>query len=235
MTVSDWNLLALSSSDLQTGLGVETIHTLIFLDVGANIGSYTVLAFAGPMARVTSVEPIPETFSMLELNIALNGFGQRVCACQVGLSDTPSRQRFSAGLDTVNHVLADDENLPSIEVPVVRLDDLVADDCPRLIKIDVEGHELLALRGAAKTLANPALLAVVMETNGSGARYGWSDSELVALMKANGFTPFSYDPFKRELLLVKSGSGNTIFVRDRESVAERVKNAQMFRVGTAEI
>lgn len=204
-----------------------------FLDVGANVGSYTILAVAGPKARVTSVEPIPATFAKLQLNITLNSFGQQVRACPVGLSDASGTLRFSAVLDTVNHVLADGEDLPAVEVPVIRLDDLVKNDCPRLIKIDVEGHELPALRGAPLTLANPGLLAVVMETNGSGARYGWSDSELVDLMKTNGFGPYSYDPFKRELIPVKAGSGNTIFIRDRDSVAERVRTARVFRVGAA--
>lgn len=206
-----------------------------FLDVGANIGSYTVLAAAGPRARVTSVEPIPHTFRKLLDNVALNQLGQRVHACCIGLSDTRGVLRFSSGLDTVNHVLASDESLPAIEVPVMRLDDLVADDCPVVIKIDVEGHELPALRGASRTLANPALLAVVMETNGSGARYGWSDAELVALMSDNSFAPFGYDPFMRQLLPVKAGAGNTIFVRDRDEIMRRVKEARMFKVGTTQI
>jgi len=206
-----------------------------FLDVGANIGSYTVLAASGPRARVTAVEPIPETFAKLELNIALNGFSQRVRACKMGLSDSTGTLRFSSGLDTVNHVLAKNENLPAVEVPVLTLDDLVGDDCPRLIKIDVEGHELPALKGAKRTLANPYLLAVVMETNGSGVRYGWSDTELVDLMKRNGFEAYGYDPFKRLLLPAKAGSGNTIFIRNSDAVAERVKNARPFRVGSTEI
>ncbi len=206
-----------------------------FLDVGANIGSYTVLAAGGPRARVTAVEPIPTTFAKLQANLSLNRIELRVNACCVGLSDKRGVLRFSSGLDTVNHVLAPDESLPAIEVTVMRLDDLVGDDCPVLIKIDVEGHELAALNGAARTLANPNLLAVVMETNGSGARYGWSDDELVARMQGHGFTPYSYNPFKRELQPVKLGPGNTIFVRDHDEIMRRVKAARSFKVGSAEI
>jgi len=206
-----------------------------FLDVGANIGSYTVLAAAGPRARVTAVEPIPSTFEKLQANVSLNRLEPRVNAYCVGLSDKRGVLHFSAGLDTVNHVLAPDESLPAVEVSVMRLDDLVEDDCPALIKIDVEGHELPALRGAARTLANPKLLAVVMETNGSGARYGWSDDELVALMQGHGFAAYSYNPFKRELQPVKPGTGNTIFVRNHDEIMRRVKEARRFKVGSAEI
>ena len=203
----------------------------LFLDVGANIGSYTVLAAAGPKARVISVEPIPKNFGWLQRNITLNDLGGRVQAYQVGLSGEEGTLRFSVGLDTMNHVVGLENTEESIEVPVKRLDDLVSADCPRVIKIDVEGHEYAVLRGAAKTLTNPELLAVVMETNGSSVRYDYSDSEFVAVMQRNGFSMFSYDPFKRELKVSGLGVGNTIFVRDLAAVAERVKAAPLYRVG----
>jgi hypothetical protein len=75
-----------------------------FLDVGANVGSYTVLAAAGPRARVTAVEPIPTTFAKLQANVLLNRLEPIVNACCVGLSDKWGVLRFSSGLDTVNCV-----------------------------------------------------------------------------------------------------------------------------------
>ena len=211
-----------------------------FLDVGANVGSYTVLAAAGPKARVITVEPIPQTFEWLKLNVALNDFGHRVRPFRVGLSEAVGELRFTVGLGAMNHVIESEGAMAqtaeeTIKVPVTRLDDLVCDDCPRVIKIDVEGHELAVLRGAERTLANAALLAVVMETNGSGARYGYSDSELVRVMQGYGFSMFSYDPFERELSPSGLGGGNTICVRNVDLVAERVRAAPRFRVGETEI
>ena len=165
-----------------------------FVDIGANIGSYAILG-GGARARVTAVEPIPSTFAHLKRNVALNELEERVRCYQVGLSGQAGTLRFSSGLDTVNHVLAEGEILPSIDVPVMRLDDMVGDDVPVLMKIDVEGHELSVLRGGPLTLSNPRLLAVIMETNGSGARYGVADEALVAVMREHGFAPFGYDPF----------------------------------------
>lgn len=204
-----------------------------FLDVGANIGSYTVLAAAGPRARVTSVEPIPATFKNLQLNITLNALSDIVHACQLGVSNEFATLRFSAGLDTVNHVLAPGEGLDFVEVPVTTIDDLIGDDCPTVMKIDVEGHEVPALRGARRMLSNPALLAIVMETNGSGERYGWSDSEMVDLVRKSGFESYSYDPINRELLKAKTGTGNTIFIRDIDEVARRLRSAPKYKVGSA--
>lgn len=137
---------------------------------------------------------------------------------------------FSLGLDTVNHVLAESEDLPGIDVPVMRLDDLVGADVPTLLKIDVEGHELSVLRGARGTLSKPGLLAVIMETNGSGARYGVSDDELVAIMREHGFAPFGYNPFERRLVDATQANGNTVFARDQAAVEERVKAAPKFRL-----
>ena len=205
-----------------------------FVDVGANVGSYTVLAGGGG-ARVTAVEPIPATFAHLQRNVALNGLGDRVRCCQTGLSDQPGSLRFSSGLDTVNHVLAAGEDLPGVDVPVTRVDDLVGQDAPVLMKIDVEGHELAVLQGGPATLGDRRLLAVIMETNGSGVRYGVSDDQLIAVMRGHGFAPFGYDPFARRLVEVTAGSGNTVFVRDQLAVETRVRTAPTFRLVNGEI
>lgn len=135
----------------------------------------------------------------------------------------------------MNHVLAEGEDLPGIDVPVTRLDDLLVQDVPVLMKIDVEGHELAVLLGSAATLGDPRLLAVIMETNGSGVRYGVSDDQLIAVMRGHGFTPFGYDPFGRRLVDVMATSGNTVFVRDKAAAEARVKGAPKFRLVNGEI
>lgn len=206
-----------------------------FVDIGANIGSYTILAGGGARARVTAVEPISATFECLKRNVLLNALDERVSCYQIGLSDQAGKLRFSTELDTVNHVLAVNEDLPSVEVPVMRLDDLVGADTPTLIKIDVEGHERSVLEGGACTLENPDLLAVIMETNGSGSRYGVSDDVLSALMRQYGFSPFAYDPFRRRLLESACAVGNTIFVRKPSEVEIRTKAARRFRVAEMEL
>lgn len=206
-----------------------------FVDVGANVGSYTVLAGGAAGARVTAVEPVPATYGQLQRNVALNGLGERTRCCRLGLSENVGTLRFSRDLDTVNHVLAEGEDLPAVEVPVTRLDDLVGQDVPLLIKMDVEGHERAVLRGGQATLADRRLLAVIMETNGSGSRYGVSDQELIDLMQGSGFAPFDYDPFKRRLLDGPGESGNTVFVRDKAAVEARVSSAPVFTLINGEI
>jgi FkbM family methyltransferase len=203
-------------------------ETDLFLDVGANIGSYTILASGAAGARSIAVEPVPATFAHLRMNVALNELAGRVRCWQGGLADKAGSLTFTSGLDTVNHVLAAGEQAAGVEVPVTTLDELLGGEVPTLIKIDVEGYERPVLAGAQRALADPRLLAVIMETNGSGVRYGVGDDELVSSMREHGFGMYAYDPFARRLNVAERGSGNTIFVRDPEAVNVRVAGARRF-------
>ena len=207
----------------------------LFLDIGANVGSYTVIAAGAVGARAVAVEPVPSTFAHLGHNIVLNGLAGRVSMKCLGLSDRTGSVQFTSGLDTVNHILAEGEEGACIEVAVTTLDELVGDDVPVAIKIDVEGHELPVLLGAKRTLSAPALLAVVMEINGSGARYGVSDQALLDQMQVHGFKPYAYDPFERRLIDASFAKDNTIFIRDQKVVGERVKLARRYRLINGEI
>lgn len=206
-----------------------------FVDVGANVGSYTVLAAGGTGARVTAFEPIAPSFGHLERNVALNGLHSRVRCLQVGASDRSGKLPFSTGLDTVNHVLAPGEDVPAADIPVERVDDVLGDDTPVLIKIDVEGHEVAVVRGASRILSRSDVAAVIMETNGSGSRYGITDDVLLTAMREMDFLPFRYDPFKRALTPGSEANGNTIFVRDRDFVEARVKSAPLHRLVNRQI
>ncbi|MFN3630727.1 MAG: FkbM family methyltransferase [Casimicrobiaceae bacterium] len=200
-----------------------------FVDVGANVGSYTVLAAGAAAARVVAVEPVPRTFDRLRRNVAFNRLEGRVNCHPVGLSAQEGVLRFSRDLDTVNHVLADDEKIPAVEVLVATLDALLDGAAPTLLKIDVEGHDLAVLRGARHTLSDRRCLAVIMETNGSGRRYGVSDADLLAVMREAGFEPFGYDAFARRLIPGSAGA-NTVFVRDPVRLSERLRTARTFRL-----
>jgi FkbM family methyltransferase len=209
----------------------------LFVDVGANAGSYTVLAGAVAGARVVAFEPAPETFRRLQDNVSANRMSDRVDCRNMGLGDKDGTLRLSVGEDCMNHVLsAAEADAPGVDVPVRRLDDVLASGSPSLIKIDVEGFEDLVLRGAVRTLASPALSAVILELNGSGRRYGLKDADIHEFMRKNGFSSFRYDPFERTLFPLDGpnagGGNNTLYVKPAklEEVWARVKNAPRVRV-----
>jgi len=202
----------------------------LFLDVGANIGSYSVLVAGGIGAKVISIEPIPETFANLQTNVTLNALVDRVELHCLGFSNRRAELRFTADQDTINHVIAQGEPGKGIPVPVVSMDELLAGRVPAVIKIDVEGHEHAVLEGAHHTLSDPGVAAVVMEINGSGARYGVDDRELLTKMHAYGFKPYSYDPISRHLRDWISSRGDAIFIRDADAVGSRVVHAKRYRL-----
>lgn len=208
----------------------------LFVDIGANIGSYSILSSVTG-ANVVAVEPIPSTFFNLEQNICLNRLEGIIGSDCIGVSASGGVLRFTSGRDCVNHVLADgEEATDAIEVTVTTLDQLLGDRKPAVIKIDVEGHEKSVLMGGGEVLNNPELLAVIMETNGSGARYGTEDDELIRIMENFGFSRTGYDPFNRRLIEPSEREGgNTIFVRDLKAVERRVATARKYRLVNGQI
>lgn len=200
----------------------------LFVDVGANIGSYTVIASGWCGARTIAIEPVAETADALVANVEFNHLGSQVRLERCVLGESSGTARVSIGLDCVNHVLTNGEAADAVEVPRYPLDKLLVTERPALIKIDVEGYEYPVLRGAEKTLADQSLQAAIVETNGSGRRYGHSDEEVIELLHAQGFEPFQYDAFRRKLVAATQtarSTGNTLFVRDTDFVQDRLRHA----------
>ncbi len=206
----------------------------LFIDVGANVGSYTVLA-GGVGAKCISLEPIQTAFDQLRRNINLNGLCGSVDARNIGAGSQRGRLKFTKGFDTVNHVAApsDAGKTELTEVEVDTLDHIAAGLRPLLIKIDVEGFETEVLAGAKNVMSAESLLAVIVELNGSGRRYGLDDSATHERMLGYGFKPCAYLPFTRELQVLDTSSrtsGNIIYVKDCESASRRLTGAAQFHV-----
>lgn len=205
-----------------------------FVDIGANVGSYSILAGSAVGAKGYAFEPVPSTFHRLVENIRLNRMEERIKPFNLGLAKSEGVIRFTSELDTVNHALAENETSPStIEVNVRSLDGALSGARPNMIKIDVEGFETPVLEGASETLRDPQLRSVIMELNGSGSRYGFDESRLLELMLAHGFRTFTYDPLTRSLMSLNGKNqerGNTIFVRDEDFIRRRLNSAPKFNV-----
>lgn len=111
----------------------------VFIDVGANVGSYTVLAAGAVGATTVSFEPIAATFARLQRNITANGAEGRATAHNIGLGAQDDVLRFTADDDAKNHVITDTYDGAVVEVPVRRVDDMLEGKVPFIAKIDVEG------------------------------------------------------------------------------------------------
>jgi len=201
----------------------------LFVDVGANVGSYTILACGARGARGCAIEPVPDTFERLCSNVRLNKMDDRVKCVNAGIGSVRGTIQFTNTKDAANHALAPGEaEEETVGVEVFPLDLILADESPVAMKVDVEGYETPLLDGAQETLKKSSLQAVIMELNGSGTRYGWDETRVVEEMTGFGLKPYSYDPFERSLKALggkNSTSGNTLFLRNEEFVMDRIKSA----------
>ena len=206
----------------------------LFLDVGANIGSYTVLASGAVGADTISFEPVPKTFQHLLDNIYLNRIVDHVMPHNVAVGSKAGELEMMSDRDTVNRVVTNEVYFgEKVNVPVVTLDEILAGRVPKLIKIDVEGFETLVLKGAEQTLGDANLEAVLMELNGSGKAYGFDEYEIHKYMINLGYKQCSYNVLTRELhisTVVSWYTGNNLYVRNPTRAQELVSSAQRYPV-----
>lgn len=233
-----------ATGNIYTGLDEFTdmgflLHFLqkedLFFDVGANVGSYTILASGYKGVRTVSFEPVPSTFEWLKKNIVINDLTDKVEALNIGLGSSKSVLYFTKSYDTVNHVVADPKQEDMNEVIKVAVEDFdsiaARAGVPNLVKIDVEGFETEVLNGMSQSLQSQNLKAIIIELNGSGQRYGFDEKLIHEKLLKNGFQPYQYNPFKRSLdLLQHFGSHNTIYIKDIPFVKSRVETAEKVSV-----
>lgn len=201
----------------------------LYVDVGANAGSFTILACSVVGARGIAFEPVPSIYARLVNNVELNYLSQRVVCVNKAVGAEVGRIAFTSRSGATNHALATNEAcIDSISVEMTTLDSALANEAPALLKIDVEGFESAVVKGSTETLGADSLKAVIMELNGSGSRYGFVEDQIVTEMFRFGFESYCYDPFLRELTRIDGKnleSGNTIFIRDASFAKERVQSA----------
>ena len=183
-----------SSSALSDEMGaLVTLAGLLrpgdtFVDGGANVGLFccTMARFRAttPGLRVVAFEPHPDTFQRLEQN------GKR-CGVEVfpfGLSSASGEVEFEDG--AVSHVFAVPQKGVNKspytvagrnrKVQMRRLDEMIQAPCRVVLKLDVEGHELEALKGSARLFEAGCVKAVLLDSDEHPA-------ELYEFLKANGF------------------------------------------------
>lgn len=168
----------------------------IFIDVGSNIGLFSLVAskIVGNEGKVICFEPAPSTFSRLEENAKINNLNN-IDLRNIGLSDSVSELEFyisKNGYDAWNSFAPSQDNKleNSITVPVSTLDIELKDVDKtgiKLVKIDVEGWEKFVLRGGKELFMNfnPVVMVEFTEENTFNA--GYSIHEIYDIMTGFGY------------------------------------------------
>ena len=189
----------------------------LFGDVGANAGTYSILASKVAGARTVAFEPNGPIRAVLERQLYANAIAGLVSVRDQAIGDRPGSVRFSTSLGTMNHIV-DGAAAQAVEVEMTTLDAAFAGEPPLALKLDIEGAEDRAIAGAKALLGGPELRAILIETVG--------DASLRALTGA-GFAELHFDPFARALGDAPTSypQNNRLFVRDVPFVRERLATA----------
>ena len=193
----------------------------VLVDIGANVGMYTIWAARTRGTKVFAFEPESQNYALLNRNIVRNGVGNLVVAYCASLSDTTGFGSLSLSqfmLGGSSHQFADSEEVPRRGAFVQgsyssTLDALIEEGLipvPDHVKIDVDGIEHRIVKGASKTFADRRVKSVLIEVD-SGMEPHW---EMVDFMLQLGFdfSPEQAERARRTEGPAK-GLGNYVFRR----------------------
>jgi FkbM family methyltransferase len=163
-----------------------------FVDVGANVGDYSLLAasIVGDAGRVLCFEPEPQNRYWLQKSIDLNGY-KNMDVFPVALSDTNRQASLYLGEIAGYHTLIPghpERQAGTITVPTRTLDSHLKElgrERIDMMKIDVEGAELQVLRGARTTMENNPQMILFLEIHPD---VGVNPAEVRSLLDQYGFS-----------------------------------------------
>ena len=168
------------------------------LDIGANIGFFSVhlSRLVGPEGLVLAIEPQQENFRLLEANIRINEL-KNVSSYKVAVGETEGTASlylsdWNGGMHRLYESVCCTTAMES--VPVTTVDLIVPDGKIDLIKIDIEGYEFYALKGAQKCLLrNPDIKIVTEYCALSAIEAGSSPLGMLQYLERMGFHASSLD------------------------------------------
>lgn len=178
--VTRWRVESLLSKEPVTIAWIDSFREGdVLVDVGANVGMYSILAAKARGVRVFAFEPESQNYALLNRNILLNDLGNRVSAYCLAISDQAGYSELHLATLHVGgscHSFGEPVDFnhqpmqPAFSQGCVAatLDDLVERgvvDAPHHIKIDVDGFENKVVAGAMRTLKGGSVQSLLIEVN----------------------------------------------------------------------
>ena len=174
-----------------------------FLDVGANVGVYTILAASciGEGGSVDAFEPVDATARRIEEQVALNGLGNvEVHRLAVGNQNQVIDFGYADNSATMHMQREGESDADALHVQGIRLDDFKPGKQYAMGKMDIEGAEPLALQGALNHLSQSNPPVWLLELAGYSQFYGMDSDEVIRFLKSNGYECGVYNPEARQII-----------------------------------
>jgi len=207
----------------------------IFVDIGANSGIYTVLASKVIGSKSICIEPIHSAVERIKEHVMINQVQNLVTIHNIGLGHKEHEVMFTSNHDCTNHVIPDtnENDQYAISQKIKTLNSLLNLEDEYVLKIDTEGYEFNILKGANKILSHGKILAIIIEVNGSGAKYGITDNDIHTELKKYGYSPIKYDPLAKRISNIENlNDNNFIYIKDSLRISERVSTTSKFKIHT---
>lgn len=165
-------------------------------DIGSNIGLYTLwISKYIKSGKIHSFEPDTKNHSRFEKNVLLNGVQHVVVINKIGVSNNTGTIYLTQDRDVQNHVVFE-KTQNSVEIKTITLDEYCSKNGVgriRYLKIDIEGFEMLAFKGAESLLREGRIDIIQLEINNALANSGVTEQELIAYLKSFGYYLARYD------------------------------------------
>lgn len=211
----------------------------VFLDIGANLGFFTlkIAKRLGAAGRVHAFEPHPFLYDLMGRSVFLNGVSGRVVLHKLGLSDHDAAVEFQypvghLGGGGIGH--GDADRFTTIKSEVRRLDELLGPSfVADLVKIDVEGHEGQVFRGMRGIIARSPDIKILFEK--LQPRAG-NEAEIAAFFDGLGLLLYGVDSSSRlELMSGDELAGWSGYVLAAHPGAVQESNRAFFKVYPAQL
>jgi FkbM family methyltransferase len=205
---------------------IASDRAINFIDIGANIGMYSILAAKHSVAgsRVISIEPDDINCGFIRKSVAMNSCVNVTIFQQAAGDYDGDAKLYINELNKADHRLYDEKSeRPFKQIKVCQIDTLLAAEGDGfrvdLVKIDTQGFELKVFKGMQKTLSSNPHIEIIIEFWPWGiAQAGDNPSELLDLILSHGFEIHKIDENKASFETVGAPETLLAMVKERQHV-----------------